>query len=304
MALATLGAGCGEYYYDTGEPRSNPPVPHYIFSLNFPAKAFFRPDTNTILLINRADLGKMQLSLPDMETAAAGAYTALKYAGEQLSQLPHVRIINLTDSLNFSLTTDSVAALANRYHADYTLALVAYRDSVSFVSTYLNRDYYDNMVNLKFTMYLGKGDLYKNLPGADTLRSKWRVREIIATEQAHQTVDLGKDYIIGASENAAFNALRDYLPYNETESRPLYANAKLAPVANAIMAGRLDQAIQLSQPLLNDVNPVVASQAAYNLAVVYESQGDLDKAMNMAELAISKSKSRYAGALIAYIKSK
>ena len=303
LFFAILSAGCGESLY-TNALQSAPLVPHFTFSLSFRQKVSLRADTNIILVINRVDLNKKQLPAVDMETAEAGAYTALKYAGEQLAQLQHVHVINITDSLNFVLNTDSVARLAARYHADYTLALMRYEDTVSFVSTYRKRDYYDNKVDLKFTMYLGNGDLYKELHGSDTLRSFWRVRDIAEAERTYQKVDLSKDFIISATQNAVLNALADYLPYTETESRPLYAGAKLGPAADAIMNRQFDKARRLLQPFLEDRDAAVACQAAYNLAVIYEAQGDLDKATSMAALSIVKSKNVYANSLVNYLKSK
>ena len=303
LFVATLGAGCGESIY-TDALQSAPLVPHFTFSLTFPPKAFLRSDTNIIIIINRVDLNKKQLPASDVETAKAGAYTALKYAGEQLAQLPHVRVINITDSLNFAINTDSVARLAARYHTDYTLALARYQDTVSFVSTYRKRDYYDNKVDLKFTMYLGEGDLYKELHGSDTLRSFWRERDIAAAERTYQKVDLSKDFIISATQSAVLNALADYLPYTETESRPLYAGGKLSPAADAIMNRQFDKARRLSQPFLNDRDAAVVCQAAYNMAVIYEAQGDLDKATSMAQLSLAKSKNVYANSLLTYLKSK
>ena len=306
--MVILWCGCGDLSYDS--LKLNPPVTYYSFSLSFPPKVLLRPDTNTVLLINRVDLSKLQVPPLDMEVIKAGAYTALKYAGDQLAVLHHVRVINLTDSVDFESNTDSVAALSAKYHADYTLALLQYSAGVSRDGTYHNdvtgrtRTYYNNKVFLKFIMYLGKGDLYKDLPGSDTSRSIQHQFGDDPYNFAPPTIGVSKDFIISATQNAAFMALRDYLPYTETESRPIYEDKKFGPLADEYMMGRLDKVDSQLQPFLSDRDPVLACKAAYNIAVIYEARGDLDQALNMAQLSLDKSNNNYARSLISYLQSK
>jgi hypothetical protein len=309
LFFAMLNAGCGESLY-TDALQSAPLVPRFTFSLSFPPKVLLRPDTNTILLINRVDLSKLQVPALDLGVIKAGAYTALKYAGDQLAVLHHVRVINLTDSVDFELNKDSVAVLSAKYHADYTLALLQYSAGVSRDGVHHNditgrtRTYYNNKVYLNFTMYLGKGYLYKELPGSDTTRSIQHQYGDDPYDFAPPTIGVSKDFIVNATQNATFIALRDYLPYTETESRPIYSDKKFGPLADELIFGQLDKISSSLQPFLNDRDPVLAAKAAYNIAVVYESHGDLDKAMSMAQLSLDKSKNNYARNLISYLKSK
>jgi hypothetical protein len=46
----------------------------------------------------------------------------------------------------------------------------------------------------------------------------------------------------------------------------------------------------------------MASKAAYNLAVVYEAQGDIDIAIDMAQLSLDKNKNRFATMLLTDLK--
>ena len=302
FALVILWSGCGDLYDEA--LKLNPPVPYYTFSLSFAPKVFLRPDTNTILLINRVDLSKLKAPDPNQDVIKAGAFTAVKYAGVQLAMLPHVHVINLTDSVDFVSSTDSVAVLSAKYHADYTLALVRYNADVSPEGTYRTRAYFNNKVNLQFTMYMGKGDLYKELPGSDTSRSIQHEFGVEVNDLIPPTIGGSKDFIIGATQDATFAALIDYLAYTQSESRPLYTNKRLAPIVDEITMGHLDRANSLLQPIIYDRDPVMAAQAAYNLAVVYEARGDIDSALSMAKLSVDKSRNRYARSMIRFLASK
>jgi hypothetical protein len=301
FALVILWSGCGDINYSL---KLTPPVPYFAFSLNFPPKILLRPDTNTVLLINRVDLSKQHVTQRDLDVLKAGAFTALKYAGGQLAALPHVRVINLTDSVNFEADYDSLQVISAKYHADYILALVQYGADVSFDGTYESHIYSNNKADVKLTIYVGGGSLYKDISGSAMLQRRQRTFGLAASELVRPSLPGNKDYIIEATKNATFNALLDYLPYTETENRPIYNDKKFGSLADELMAGHLDKAGNLLQPFLNDRDQALACKAAYNAAVVYEARGDLDNAMKMAQLSLDKSKNNYAGNLISYLKSK
>jgi hypothetical protein len=75
-------------------------IPKYVtVAVNYNPRLSFRPDTTTILIINRLDLSQTKISAgKKLDVIKAGAFTSIKYAEIQLQQLPHARVINLVDS--------------------------------------------------------------------------------------------------------------------------------------------------------------------------------------------------------------
>ena len=300
LAAITLLTGCALQFVPVVKPVSK----DFSFSLDFQPKFTFKSDTNTILVINRVDINRQGLNARNLRSVKAGAFTALKYAGEQLDSLPHVHVINLIDSTAFGVNTDSIPALVAKYHADYTLALTAYNADVLLDGLYDSGAYYNHQVTVKFTMYVGNGRLYNDLSGTDMIQSVEPNLGLVASLFVHPTVGGNKDKVIDATKNAVFNALLDYLPHTENINRPLYFNDVLEPSVNEILAGNFDKAYDLSQPLIQNPDSLLACKAAYNLAVVYTAQGDIDDALGMTRLSLNKRKNAFATDLLTYLKSK
>ena len=66
-----------------------------------------------------------------------------------------------------------------------------------------------------------------------------------------------------------------------------------------ILAGRFDLAFKILNPIIDGPDLKQASRAAYNLAVVYEAQGDIVEALDLAKLSNQKQQNDYATTLIA-----
>jgi tetratricopeptide (TPR) repeat protein len=126
---------------------------------------------------------------------------------------------------------------------------------------------------------------------------------LIASLIIHPTVGGNQGSIVTAAENATQTAIQDYLPYTINHSRPLYNDAVLRPAVKEILAGRFDKAYELLKPIVDGKDARMASKAAYNLAVVYEAQGDFDVAIDMAQLSIDKNQNGYASNLMQDLKS-
>nr|WP_255486721.1 DUF6340 family protein [Mucilaginibacter sp. SP1R1] len=106
--------------------------------------------------------------------------------------------------------------------------------------------------------------------------------------------------INNVARNAGLDALKDYLPYTITNYRPLYNETdELKASVVQILAGKFDIAYKILNPLIDGKDPKLAGKAAYNLAVVYEAQGDIDEALDLAKLSNQKMQSEYATTLIA-----
>jgi len=278
--------------------------PKYLtFPLDYSAKLSFKPDSTTILLINRYSPDNKRFTGRKLRTLKSGAFTAIKYAETVLVRLPHVKVITLVDSATFSINTDPVKVLASKYHSDYVLVLTDYDANIFLDGVQNPNAYYNSVVAINFTLFEGNGIYYKKLNGTTSMAQSIRPYfGLLASLVIHPTVGGNRDSINSATKNAVFNALLDYLPHTVSYKRPLYNNASLKPSVTEILAGNFDKAHNLSEPLLRDRDRVTASKAAYNLAVVYEAQGDIDLAINMAQLSLDKYKNGYASTILSDLK--
>ncbi len=284
--------------------EAQPQPREFTFSLDFQPKYSFKTDTNTLLIINQVDINKKKGNAKNLEVMRAGAFTAIKFAGEQLDALPHVRIINLVDSVSFNISADSIKHLAAKYHADYTLALTDYTTDVFMEGDYGTQPNYYTYVNLKFTLFEGNGTFYKKLNGAATLAQSRKPNEsVLASLFVHPTLVKNKDSVNVASKTAALVALRDYVAHSETVKRPLYNDDELKPMVDEIFAGNFDKADTLSRPIINGKDLIMASKAAYNMAVVCEAQGDFEEAIILARKSAAKYKNAFALELLNDLKS-
>jgi hypothetical protein len=291
-------SGCATVTVAEAQPRE------FAFSLDFQAKYSFKPDTTTLLVINQVDLSKKKVNAKSLEVMRAGAFTAIKFAGEQLDALPHMKIINLVDSVSFNISTDSIKHLAAKYHSDYTLALTDYTADVFAEGDYGTQPNYYTYANVKFTLFEGNGTFYKKLNGAATLAQSRRPNEsVLSSLFVHPTLIKNKDSVNLASKTAALVALRDYVPHSETVKRPLYNDDDLKPMVDEIFAENFSKADTLSRPIINGKDLIMAAKAAYNMAVVCEAQGDFEEAIILARRSAAKYKNAYALELLNDLKS-
>ncbi len=273
--------------------------------VDYNPKFSFKPDTTTILLINQFDFSKLNANTKRrLDALKSGAFASIKSAQNQLSLLPHVHVINLADSVMLKINPDSIKYLASQYHSDYVLALSHFSADIVLSDVQSSVAYYNSVVAVSFELYESNGIYSKKLHGAaNDPQSSGSYPGFIASLVIHPTVGGNKGAINSTAEHAAQNALQDYFPYTITHNRPLYNDDVLQPLVAQILAGNFDKAYTLSQPFLQDKDPKLASKAAYNLAVVYEAQGDIDIAVNMAQLSMDKNKNAFAATLLEDLKA-
>lgn len=271
--------------------------------VDYNPKLAFKPDTATIVIVNQTDLNARGFTGKKLKSLKAGAFTATKYAGIQLGQLPHVRIINLVDSALFNTNADSIKTLATKYHSDYILALTNFGADIDISAMDNASVYYSSKVAVDFTLYIGENGLSKKLEGISNAPQPQNLYlGFMASLIIRPTVGNSKGSIISSAEQATQIALQDYLPYTETYVRPVYNTKPLQPAVAEIFASHFDKAYNLLEPLTKSADAVLASKAAYNLAVVYEAQGDMDIAIEMAQLSLDKNKNDFAASLLTQLK--
>jgi hypothetical protein len=262
--------------------------------------SYFRKDTTTIVVINRFDADALKIgNKKKLAVFKAGAFTAIKSAAIQLGKLPHVKTINLADSADFKVDTDSIKLIARNYKADYVLALTNFNAGIEMNEFDGSASFYSSNVAVNFLLYEHNGIYSKKLDGAanDPIADKLsnNLLAVIALEPA---VGRNKATVNSSADHAAQNALREYLPYAITHNRPLYNDDFLMPAVKEIVAHNFEKADSLLQPFLQDKVKERASKAAYNLSVVYEAEGDIGAAINAAQQSSDLFFNEYATAIL------
>jgi len=279
------------------------PIKYLTVPVDYNPKLAFKPDSTIILIVNQSNLIARGFTGRKLKSLQAGAISAAKYAGVQLGRLPHVKVINIVDSTLSITSTDSIKILATKYQSDYVLALNDFGADIAITAIDNASAYYGSKVEVDFTLYISENGLSKKLKGiANAPQPQNLYLGFMASLVIRPTVGNSKGSIISSAEEATQIALQDYLPYTETYIRPVYNNKPLQPAVSEIFANHFDKAYSLLAPLLKDADPKLASKAAYNLAVVYEAQGDIDIAIDMAQQSLDKDKNDFAASLLTQLK--
>jgi len=257
--------------------------------VEYTPRAYFSKDSTTIAIINQFDADALKIgNKRKLAAIKAGAYTATKSAGVLLNQLQHVKTISLVDSADFKPNIDSVKLIAEKYKANYVLVLKNFNAGIGISDINNYTTSYDTNVGVNFLLYESNGVYYKKLNGAaNDPKSDEPYMGLLAAIVLQPTVGRNKVAINSSTEHAVQNAFQDYFPYTITHNRPLYNDDFLMPAVKEILAQNFDKADSLLQPFLQDKDKQRASKAAYNLAVVYEAEGDIDAAMDMAQQALT-----------------
>ncbi len=256
--------------------------------VDYAPKLIFNPDTTHILLVNKVVYDSTRINKRKIAVLKAAAYSAVAGAEKQLKLLPGVKVTSIIDSLPFTANTDSVKHLAADYKANYVLTIDDFNAGIVLDNVQYDGNqqiaYYNTKAKVDFTLYEKNGIYFKKLKGT-----------------AEEPQENGNRFSIsGVARDAALDALKDYLPYTITNSRPLYSgNDALESSVQQILKGKFDMAYKILNPLIDGKDLKLASKAAYNLAVVYEAQGDIEEALDLAKLSNQKQRNDYATVLIA-----
>lgn len=287
LLLLFLLASCGTPLY------VNVPV-------KYTPQSFFNNDSTTVVIINQFDAARLDIgNKKKLAAIKAGAFIAIKSAGNRLEQLPHVKAINLADSVNFKKDTASVKRLAQQYKADYVLALRSYDSGIAFSGVENGTTMYDNYAIVNFLLFENNGVYYKKLSGsAHDGQTETQYMTMVMTGLYEKAAGQNCAPINNCAMRASQNALKDYFSYTIAHNRPLYKEDFLQPAIDEISAMNYRKADSLLQPLLLDKDPGRASRAAYALAIVYEAEGDIGGAIDMAQQALEKDDNNEFAAII------
>ncbi len=272
--------------------------------VSYTPKLSFAPQS-TILLINKYDNSKMNAKeVKKIPVLNAGAYTAIKYAEKQLRELPNVKVISAIDSVHFVADTDSVKSLAAKYKANYILVLKDFKADVVADTDPNTPPGYNTVAEVSFMLYQPDGIYFKKLNGKGFVPLNYGIEPgSFASLFARPSVKGSKISIVPASQFAAQDALQDYLPYEFSHNRPLFDDAVFQPAIKEILASNFEKADTLLKPFLESKDPLIVCKAAYNLAVVYEGEGDIGLAIDMAKLSLTKVSNTYATWILSDLKT-
>lgn len=95
--------------------------------------------------------------------------------------------------------------------------------------------------------------------------------------------------VLNFSKNTGLAYGQRLLPAEQVINRAYFAkgNAQLIKIDQLIQEGNIDMAIQTLSPLVSNADTDLGSKASYNLAVLNEHQGNLDKAVRWAKKSIA-----------------
>ncbi|MFI5163042.1 MAG: hypothetical protein ACHQHN_17305 [Sphingobacteriales bacterium] len=262
-------------------------------------------DSTTVVLINQTDLSTKTSNPKRLKVLKSAAYSSIKTAETQLKQLPHVRVINLVDSASFNANTDSVKHIATKYNAQHVLALKNFTADITLADVESSTPYFNTDVREDFKLYESNGIFGQKLHGTASelipdVKYKYKFQVAF---YLHPPIEEHKAYIDSSAQDATIDALKNYLYSSIIHDRPLYDNHFLMDGVKKMYAGKMDDAITFFKPLLQHNNAKKASKAAYDLAVAYESKGDIDSAEKMGQLSITKFSNDYAKTLLEDLKS-
>jgi len=268
--------------------------------VNYAPKLELGHNETKIVVVNRFTVDSVANKNKRKRAVLKGsAYSAIATVAKQLDMLPRIQTTVLADSVNLIADTTPIKTLAEKYNANYVLTL----DSLSAdipVELVDTMEVYTTVVNTRFTLYESNGKYFKVLRGkAKDFHSESRYYGIIAALLVHPTVKGNGAAISQSAGNAAIDAIKDYLPSTLTNQRQLYAdNDSLKVAINHMIAKRYNEAFKILNPIIDGPDLKLASHAAYNLAVLYEAQGDIEEALKAAKLSNEKQQNVKATAII------
>ncbi|GAA3974596.1 tetratricopeptide repeat protein [Mucilaginibacter dorajii] len=279
-------------------------VQYVTVPVNYGPKTGFSLDTSTIVVVNKfnADTLSKVKDPRRVNVLKKMGVTALTTAANQLKFLPRVGIINLVDSVTYLPNDDSVKFLAKKYKANYVLVLNDVSAGVYTETSYnqgMAYTYYATKVKTRFALYESNGIYSKKLNGMAEVPQDEAYNGGFSSLFYRPTYRSSIPALSRATADATLDAFKDYLPYSITNDRPLYGGGDMLESSVAhIKAGKFDLAFNILNPLIDGPDKKLASKAAYNLAVVYEAQGDIEEALKTAKISNDKNRNDFANALI------
>jgi tetratricopeptide (TPR) repeat protein len=256
--------------------------------VDYAPKLRFYPDTVHILIVSRLVFDSNKTSKRHLKIVKDAAFAAVKGMQEQLNLLPGVKVTSLVDSVNFRPITDSAKQLAIRYKSNYVLTFNSFAYKIVLDQFQYENNipiaYYNLRTSVEFTLYESNGVYFKKLKGS-------------AEERADNSGD--ESALPVTAREAGLDAIKDYLAFTITNNRPLYGQGvPLAQSITQIQKGRFDLAFNILNPLIDGTNKKLGGMAAYNLAVVYEAQGDMEEALELAKISNEKWQNDFAKLII------
>ena len=282
-------------------------VDQYVsISTNHPATSAFNADSTVIAVVNGFDFGQLNLhNKKKLSVIKGGAYASINYAETLLQRLHGVKTIDLAhDSDYVALDSASLRTLAAKYRADYILALTTFNagfNSTNYQTTSTQHGHdkktvdYTMNVTTNYTLYDRNGNIYKPLNSSvSDYNSTSEVSSFWLADVFGPGVKGNSTKVDSSVIHATQAALQSFFAYTSTINRPIYADKDLKEAADEITNRNFKKADSLLQPLLDNEDAKLAAKAAYNLAVMYEAQGDKNKARDMAQLSLDKNNNRNA----------
>jgi hypothetical protein len=280
----------------------------------------FKDSTTNVLVINRFDINKVDFVLrkgKKKEVFNRGINAEIGQLLNELESMKGIRLIKNSDNLTMArnlkgnldstvLTVGEIQALANKYNADYILALEYY--DAGFVQDEVVRSKNDDgsvkktakyslEIKSSWVLYDKAGQSFRELRG--NVAKYHSDREVVSAILALGPTIAANTKLVQEVSIAAGKQVAGYFKSQMvTINRPLYADNVLKTSAVAIRNGDFVTAQKGLEELAKYEDVSVASKAYYNLAVLADLKGNSRVAKDYAQLSLQKKRNIYASMLL------
>ena len=282
-----------------------------------PAPVYLNINSKKIGIINRSlpdkkyetiDAIDKILTLEGKELDKKGSYAVIKNLKDELLKTDRIENVKIIDSIDFKkygldqfsneLSWEKINEICTKNKLDaiyelsyfYTDSKIAYRTITSQINNNLgikipiieHEATVSTLVKYGWRIYDNTDkqirDVYSD---ATTLTTTGRG---INPVKAFEAILTRKDAVLDASKNIGINYSYRIFPYNIRVSRDYYVKGtnNFEIGKRRAQAGKWDSAAELWLLETNNKDSKIAGRACYNMAIINEINGDLDKALEWA----------------------
>jgi len=249
-----------------------------------------------VVIVNSFDFKKLNVKNDNkLEEVKAGVIGGFNGLGSYLTEMTGGNYYNIADTAKLAVNTDSISAIAAKYHAAYVVALTNFFYNTSLDKTEKRAD--KPLKEAYFNLEVATGFIVYNTQGQKLKEFKSDISEPFTSHQTPgsliafiATPSIKRD-IPGFNrtvKNSMTSAFKSLLPTTAILYFRFFSDVELRPAIKEYNANRLDESKTLLEHLLSHPDAILAGKAAFNLAVVYYTMGLPAKAKEMAEMSLNK----------------
>ena len=283
--------------------------------VNYPATARFEKTPARVVFVNSfnaADLGVRERKENVLQKASAMTLTA---AAELFKSLDGLTVVAVEEGIfnenNNADTASLIRQLSKKHTADYVISLDDFSGAFEQDHVEVTREtdgsktktaHYNIRSTTTFKLFNADGKSLHVFAGEAIMPHSSRsvVSGLLAAGPA---LPSNVNDLKAVSKLAVAQAFKTYFPVKATVQRALFFDGPLKTSNVALMKGDYETAKQELRKLIDNADPKLASHAAYNLAVAYESTGEMTAAKDFAAISLKKKDNQLAKDLLERLES-